>query len=391
MDLLLTHGYFISEDEKEQAIMKPYAPLGMLYLSSYLRRKGFDVEIYDTTFGSRRELLDILGSGPPAVLGIYSTLMTRPSVLKIIAAARSLGWIVVLGGPEPSAYAEEYLDAGAHLIVEGEAEVTLEEVLATLRNSDGGLLHRIPGLVFRNVCGSIIRTPARNLTGDLDSLPWPDRERIDLEKYVRAWRDRHGQSSLSLVTARGCPFNCHWCSHSVFGSTHRRRSVKGVADEVEWLLKRYEPDRLWIADDVFTIQRSWILQYAREMGERRLQVPFECITRADRIDSQVSDALAELGCFRVWIGCESGSQRILDAMNRGVTLEQVRNAIRHCRESGIETGMFVMWGYEDEDLADVEATIEHVKTARPDYFLTALSYPIKGTQYYRDVENRLIS
>ncbi len=390
MDILLTHGFFMSEDEKEQAIMKPYAPLGLLYLSSHLRQKGFDVEVYDSTFSSREELFNMLGIGRPAIIGIYSTLMTRPSVLNIAQFAKTLGWTVILGGPEPSLYPDQYLDAGADLIVEGEAEHTLEEVLIAFRDSTTTRLHTIPGLVYREFDGSVARSPARKLIPDLDVQPWPDRERIPMENYLKAWRERHGLASLSLVTARGCPFSCSWCSRSVFGRTHRRRRVEHVVGEVAWLRDRYNPEMLWIADDVFTIQRDWILSYARLMREKGLRIPFECITRADRMDAQVADALAELDCLRVWIGCESGSQRILDRMERGVTLSQVRNAFQLCRNRGIRTGMFVMWGYDGEDLEDVEATIENVKNTRPDQFLTVISYPIKGTQYYDQVAPRLV-
>lgn len=369
--------------------MKPYAPLGLLYLSAHLRRMGFDVEIYDTTFGSREELFSILRQGPPSVVGIYGNLMTRLSVLSIISAARAAGWTVVLGGPEPPAYAEEYLDAGAHLIVQGEGEVTLEELLAAFQESDAPSLHKIPGLIFRSEDGSLVRTPSRPLIPDLDAQPWPDRERIDIRRYIEVWRKSHGMGSLSLVTARGCPYHCRWCSHSTYGNSHRRRSARGVVDEVEGLLNRYQPDMLWIADDVFTIHHGWVLQYAREMKERSLRVPFECITRADRINPAISDLLAELGCFRVWIGSESGSQRILDAMERGVKLEQVQEAMRLCRTRGIQTGMFLMWGYEGEEISDIEATVEHVKSALPDVFLTTVSYPIKGTPYYDEVAHRL--
>ncbi len=390
MDLLLTHGYFLHEDAKELLIVKPYAPLGLLYLSSHLKSKGFDVEIYDTTFGSRGELFGILRDGPPSVIGIYGNLMTRQNVLSILVAAREAGWTVVLGGPEPPAYAEEYLSAGADFIVQGEGEATLEELLTALRAQDTEALDRIPGLMFRRA-GSIARTPARPLIADLDRQPWPDREHIRIETYIETWRERHGQGSLSLITARGCPYRCRWCSHATYGHTHRRRSVTDVVNEVEWLIGRYHPDMLWIADDVFTIHHGWILNYAREMKSRGLRIPFECITRGDRLNAPVADALADLGCFRVWIGSESGSQRVLDAMDRGVKLEQVRGALRLCRERGIQTGMFLMWGYEGEELSDIEATIEHVKTTLPDVFLTTVSYPIKGTPYFDEVSSRLAS
>jgi anaerobic magnesium-protoporphyrin IX monomethyl ester cyclase len=386
MDLLLTHGYFLHEDPKELQIMKPYAPLGILYLSSFLRSRNLDVEVYDSTFGSKEELLRILAGGPPSVLGIGGNLMTRRNVVEITAAARAAGWQVILGGPEPASYAAEYLDAGADVIVEGEAELTLEELLPALRS---GSIEKVPGIIFRRPDGSIARTPARPLIPDLDSQPWPDRERVDIPRYLRTWREHHGAGSVSVITARGCPYHCKWCSHSTFGKTHRRRSASAVADEVTWILERYAPDMLWMADDVFTIHHGWLLEYAAEMKRRGLRIPFECITRADRLNARVAEALAGLGCFRVWIGSESGSQRILDAMERGVTVEQVRQAVSLCRAQGIETGMFLMFGYEGEELADIEATVEHVKACLPDVFFTTVSYPIKGTPYYDDVAPRL--
>ncbi len=195
---------------------------------------------------------------------------------------------------------------------------------------------------------------------------------------------------MSVITARGCPYHCRWCSHSTFGKTHRRRSPEGTVDEVEWILDRYHPDMLWIADDVFTIHHGWLTRYAAEMKRRGLRVPFECITRADRVTESVAEQLAELGCFRVWIGSESGSQRILDAMERGVTVEQVQTAVAQLKRHGIQTGMFLMWGYEGEELADIEATYRHVKTCEPDVFLTTVSYPIAGTPYHREVAGKLV-
>lgn len=388
MDLLLTHGYFLYEDPKELQIMKPYAPLGILYLSSHLRAKGFEVEVYDSTFGSREELFRILAAGPPAILGIGGNLMTRLAVLDILAAAKAAGWKVILGGPEPASYPAEYLQSGADVIVEGEAELTLEELLPALRS---GSIERIPGIVFQRRDGSMARTPARQLIPNLDTQPWPDRQRVDIPRYLRVWRERHGAGSVSVITARGCPYHCAWCSHSTFGKTHRRRSARAVVDEVEWILDTYSPEMLWMADDVFTIHHGWMLEYAAEMKRRGLRIPFECITRADRLNSQMAEVLAELGCYRVWIGSESGSQRILDAMQRGVTVEQVRQAVALCRSSGIQTGMFLMFGYDGEELSDIEATVEHVKACLPDVFLTTVSYPIKGTPYYDAVAPRLVS
>ena len=389
MKLLLTHAYFLYEDAKELQIMKPYAPLGILYLSSHLRAKGFDVAIYDSTFGSREELFRLLRDGPPAVLGVYANLMTRGNAVAIIGAARAAGWRVIVGGPEPSNYAEEYLNAGAEVVVRGEGEIAVEQLMAG--GFDPNAWPQIGGIVFRDRDGRTVETGTATHLRDLDAQPWPDREQIDIPRYMKTWRDHHGKSSISLITARGCPYKCNWCSHSVYGHTHRRRSAKAVAEEVEWLLGRYQPDMLWIADDVFTIHHGWLFEYAAELKRRGIRIPFECITRADRMNERVAATLGELGCMRVWIGSESGSQRILDAMERGVTVEQVQRAVGLAKANGIETGMFLMWGYDGEEIADIEATVDHVRTCRPDIFLTTVSYPIKGTPYFGNVAERLVN
>lgn len=390
MDLLLTHGYFLSEDPKELQIMKPYAPLGLLYLSSYLKSKGYSVEVFDTTFRARQELDEILTSQHPSVLGIYANLMTRSSVVRIMRTAKTLGWTVVLGGPEPANYISEYLQAGADAIVIGEGEKTLEEILESRSHIKDGGFEAIHGLAFLSSTG-VCRTSSRALLPDLDAQPWPDREAIDQQQYVETWKRHHGSGSVSLITARGCAYHCRWCSHSVYGKTHRRRKPKAVVDEIEWLRQRYQPDMLWISDDVFTIHHDWLFKYAAEIKRRGLSLPFECITRADRINERVADVLAELQCFRVWIGSESGSQRLLDAMERGVTVAEVQRAVRLCKERGIETGMFLMWGYAGEDFSDIEATVAHVKQSNPDVFLTTVAYPIKGTDYYQDVFDRTVA
>ena len=391
MDCLLTHGFFLGEDPKELQIMKPYAPLGILYLTAHLRARGFAVEVFDTTFASWPELEKVLAQEGPAVLGIYANLMTRRSVVRILRAARQMGWKTVVGGPEPGAYAAEYLAAGADVVVIGEGEWTLEELLPILRDGAKEPLGRVQGIAFFGEDGQVRFTPARAQIANLDAQPWPSRESISIERYLDAWRQHHGAGSVSIITARGCPYECQWCSHEVYGRTHRRRKPAAVADELEWVLKRYEPDMLWFADDVFTIHPGWLAQFAAEMKQREISIPFECISRADRINDRVADLLAELRCFRIWIGSESGSQRVLDAMRRGVTVEQVQTAVRLCKARGIETGMFLMWGYEEEELEDIRATIEHVKRSNPDIFLTTVAYPIWGTPYFERVKERIIN
>jgi len=388
-DLLLTHGYFLLEDPKERQIMKPYAPLGILYLCSHLRSRGFDVEVFDTTFSSKEELFRHLWTEKPSVVGVYANLMTRSNVVEILTVARLAGWTTVVGGPEPGAYSREYLEAGARFVISGEGELTMEELLLSLRSGEQDF-SKIAGLSFFDSGGNLCQNPPRGQIQNLDLQPWPARTAIDLHRYVETWRTHHGSGSVNFITARGCPFRCNWCSHQVYGQSHRRRDPVKVVEEVEWLLGEYHPDMVWVSDDVFTINHPWLRTYAGEMRRRGIRVPFECISRADRLSPEMMDLLAELGCFRMWIGSESGSQRILDAMDRGVKIEQVHKAVEMCRERGIQSGMFLMWGYEGEEMEDIEATIQHVSTSKPDIFFTTVSYPIKGTPYYNRIAPRLI-
>lgn len=389
-DLLLTHGYFLYEDPKEMQILKPYAPLGLLYICAYLRAKGFSVEVFDTTFSTMESLKRHLETEPPTVLGVYANLMTRAKVVEILRAAKACGWTTVVGGPEPGAYIREYLEAGADVVVLGEGEATMEELLPVLRRGSRDSLANVNGIAYFDPTGELRQTGPREQIANIDELPWPAREAIDLRRYVRTWREAHGRGSLSFITARGCPYHCRWCSHQVFGKTHRRRDAVAVVDEVEWLLETYSPEMVWIADDVFTIHHGWLKKYANEMRRRKLCIPFECISRADRLNAGAADLLGELGCFRLWIGSESGSQRILDAMERGVTVEQVQRAVELCKTRGIQTGMFLMWGYEGEGLPDIEATIRHVKRSNPDIFFTTVAYPIKGTPYHEQTASSLV-
>jgi anaerobic magnesium-protoporphyrin IX monomethyl ester cyclase len=389
-DLLLTHGYFVYEDPKELQIMKLYPPLGILYLCSHLRKNGFDVEVFDTTFSSHELLFQHLRTEKPSVLGIYTNLMTRSNVVEIINVAREAGWTTVVGGPEPGSYALEYLQSGADFVIFGEGELTMEELLTALRSGTRDSVAKINGLAWLDSDGNLHQTAPRTQIANLDAQPWPARDAIDIDRYIKSWREAHGTGSINFITARGCPFRCRWCSNTVYGQTHRRRNPLLVVDEVEWLLHEYSPEMVWPSDDVFTIHHGWLREYAAEMKRRGLRIPFECISRADRLGPEMLDLLAELGCFRVWIGSESGSPRILKAMDRGITLDQVQSSVELCRERGIESGLFLMWGYEGEEIEDIEATIKHVSATRPDLFFTTVSYPVKGTQYYKQMQDRLV-
>ena len=412
MKVLLTHGYFLGEDAKEQKMMRPYPPLGILYVAAYLEQHGIAAEVFDTTFSSRVALEQHLVRVRPDVVGLYTNLMTKLGVLETIRHIRSEPVLaatrIVLGGPEVTHHVDAFLDAGADVVVIGEGEETMRELLAAW--SDGKPLADVTGIAFRDgqgvgsaggnggsgsngsnaSNGRIVRTPPRTLIKSLDELPLPKRDAVDLTPYLDAWRAHHGTNAISVSTMRGCPYTCRWCSRAVYGGSYRRRSAHLVADEIQGIVDRYHPDSLWFVDDVFTINHGWLEKFTVEMERRGLHVPYECITRADRLNERVVTLLRQSGCFRVWIGAESGSQKILDAMDRRVTVEQVRDMIQLSKKHGIETGTFIMLGYPGETEADIEATIEHLKRADPDQFTITVSYPIKGTPFYDDVRQEII-
>jgi radical SAM superfamily enzyme YgiQ (UPF0313 family) len=391
MDILLTHGYFIAEDEHEKRIMKPYPPLGILSLSAFLKQRGYDVAVYDTTFSDKQTFNAYLAQVRPRIVGIYTNMMTKFNVLDMIRAAKQHGSHVILGGPEPPYYAHEYLEHGADVIVVGEGEHTLDELIPALTKQGAHNLQNIAGIHYRDADGQFIQTMARPYIKDLDTLPLPDRASIDLQKYVHTWRTHHGRGSISMISVRGCPFHCTWCSHSVYGESYRRRSPELFADETLALVETYKPDQVWYADDVFTIHHGWLFKYADALKQRGVKIPFECISRADRMNEQVYDTLASMGCYRLWIGSESGSQRVLDGMRREVNVERVQWATHELQKRGIEVGMFIMLGFEGEEEQDIQATAEHLKISNPDIFLTTVAYPIKGTGYYKQVENKIIA
>lgn len=258
-DILLTHGYFMDEDPHEQIVRRPYPPLGLLYLATYLKTQGYTPEIYDATFGSPEELALRLEQSRPPLVGIYTNLITRQRVLEIIRCARHAGAKVILGGPESANYPEAYLDRGADVVVFGEGEETLRDLLKAFERDPEltpGTLQQVHGIAFRTN-GTVHRTPPRQPIRNLDVLPIPNRDFIPIQAYLDTWKNAHGYTSISLITARGCPYHCTWCSHAVFGYSHRRRSPQNVIDEIRYLKEKYAPDRLWYADDVFTIHPAW--------------------------------------------------------------------------------------------------------------------------------------
>lgn len=389
MKVLLTHGYFLKEDEKELAILKPYPPLGILYISGFLEQHGITTEVFDSTFSEKRLLKDHLIKEKPKFLAIYVNLMTKVNVLDIIRFVKSSEelkhTIIILGGPEVTYNSNGFLDHGADFLVIGEGEETMLELVTNLEK-DPEQIPSIDGIAYKDKHGNNHVTPKRTKVRDIDQLPMPNREAIDLFKYLDLWKKAHGSSAISVSTMRGCPYTCKWCSRAVYGLSYRRRSPAKVVEELEWIQKTYNPDTLWFVDDVFTISHKWLAEFNRILQERKLSISYECITRADRMNEEVIQMMKESGCFRVWIGAESGSQKIIDLMDRRVDVEKVREMIVLARKHGIEAGTFIMIGYPGETESDIEETIHHLKSSNPDHFTITVAYPIRGTELYQEVE-----
>ncbi|MDX2246935.1 MAG: radical SAM protein [Bacteroidia bacterium] len=375
--------------------MRPYPPLGILYISAFLEENGLENTVFDTTFSEPESLYDFITAHKPAYLLVYVNLMTKINVLRLIRFVRSQPELnstrIILGGPEVKYHAAGFLENQADFLVIGEGEMTTWELLQALESGAEEKIHGVQGLAFRDAGGKVVFTEERTKVRDIDVLPLPNRKKIDLQKYLDTWRNHHGKNTLSVSTMRGCPYTCKWCSRAVYGLSYRRRSPRLVVEELLYLQKTWQPDSIWFVDDVFTVSHKWLTDFRDAVLAHNLHLPYECITRADRMNEAVIQLLKESGCFRVWIGAESGSQKVIDQMDRRVDVNQVREMIVLARKYGIEAGTFIMLGYPGETEADIEETIHHLKTANPDHFTITIAYPIKGTDLYREVESTQIT
>lgn len=398
LNVLLTHGYFLHEDPREREIMRPYPPLGLLYIAAYLEKHGVETEVYDSTFFSFDQLANRLLEAKPKIIGMYTNLMTRKNILKIIRFIRSQDSLkesyIVLGGPEIRNHAINFLQNGADVLVIGEGEESMLEVVQNLSRKDVSTVaekvRHLTGISFKDDNGEAVIRPDRSLIRQIDDLPEPARYKIDMNRYFTAWKGKHGESAISVSTMRGCPYTCKWCSRAVYGQSYRRRNPSLVADELENLQRRYSFDTIWFVDDVFTISHKWLKEFHDEVIRRGLRLKYECISRADRMNEEVVRLLKDSGCFRIWIGAESGSQRVIDAMDRRVDVQQVRSMIRLTRSYGIQAGTFIMVGYPSETEADILETVRHLKESMPDHFTITVAYPITGTELFNEVKNSFV-
>jgi len=398
-DLLLVNPLFLHEDPVEQHLMTPYFPLGLLYLAATAREAGYKVSVFDSTFQSGDEnLIAVMKKEKPQVVGISILATVRAAALRLAALAHRHGAMVIVGGSDPTGRPESYLRyqvdgrRPVDLAVIGEGEQTLLELLPHLLNGQeiGPHLNGIKGLAYLDADGQVVRTQARPHLTDLDSLPLPARDLIDLTSYRRAWQSHHRYFSLSLIATRGCPYACSWCQKSVFGRSFRPRDPEAVAEEMRLVKEQYHPDQLRIVDDVMGIDREWVRTWHDAVLNRDATIPFECLSRVDLMDDELARLLKEAGCRRIAFGAESGSQKVLDAMNKGTRVEQIRRAAALCRHHGIETYFYIMLGYPGEQWQDIRKTIALLRETRPDKFSSTIAYPLPGTDFYEQVKGCLL-
>jgi anaerobic magnesium-protoporphyrin IX monomethyl ester cyclase len=397
-DVLLGQAYYLRFDAKLWKAQQPYAPLGTLYAASYLRRAGHSTALFDAMLAhSERDWAAALDEARPHVAVIYEDsfnyltkmclLRMRQAAHTMTALARARGVPVIVSGSDATDHPDAYLDAGADAVILGEGELTLAALVDAIEQ--GQPLESVDGIAFRDADGRLVRSKPRPFVRTLDELPFPAWDLADVPRYRERWLQHHGYHAMNIATTRGCPFHCNWCAKPIYGQRYAVRSAAGVADEIAWLKRDYAPDQLTVVDDVFGLQPGWIDRFADAVDRMHARIPFKCLMRADQVDADVVRGLVASGCRMVWMGAESGSQRILDAMEKGTRVEQIRDAARRLQAAGIDVGLFLQFGYPGEAWDDVQATLELVRTIGPEDIGVSVSYPLPGTRFYQRVRAEL--
>lgn len=400
VEILLTHSYVLRFDPKQDAAHMPYPPLGTLYAAAVLRDAGFSLQLFDVMLeSSEAELVEQLQKVRPAVLVIYDDdfnylnkmclTRMREAAFVMSAAAHALGIRVIVHGSDAADHAEAYLARGADAVVVGEGEQSLLELCRAILRSEIDDWSTINGLVYRRD-GAVERTAKRNVSQMLDTLPFPAWDLVEWERYRSRWMDHHGYFSVNMVTTRGCPYHCNWCAKPIYGQVYNTRSPEHVAEEMVMLQRIAAPDHIWFADDIFGLKPEWIRKFAAAVRERNVKIPFKIQSRADLLIREgEAAALREAGCTEVWIGAESGSQKVLDAMEKGITVAQIAEARRLLREQSMDACFFLQFGYRGETMEDIKSTIGMVEQLMPENIGISVSYPLPGTKFYDTVRNEL--
>jgi radical SAM superfamily enzyme YgiQ (UPF0313 family) len=394
--VLFSHSYFMRFDPKQWATGQPYPPLATIGAASLLRENGFRVGLFDTMFvedpeevrplleGQRPDFFVVYDDGFNYLTKMCLTNM-REAAYRMIHLARQRGCVVILSSSDSTDHWKEYLEKGADFVLLGEGEQTLLELVKSIR--DGGEdFASIQGLGWMKN-GMPFRTAARPVMRDLDAMPLPAWDLVDIEGYRRVWLEHSGYFSLNIGTTRGCPFKCNWCAKPIYGNRYNARSPKHVVSELRMLKESYGFDHIWFCDDIFGLKPGWVNEFADLVEEAGLSFQFKIQSRADLlVQENYVAALARAGCDNVWMGAESGSQKILDAMDKGTTIEQIIEATGLVREAGMRPSWFIQFGYPGETKDDIEKTVKMINRLLPDSLGVSVSYPLPGTVFYDKVK-----
>ena len=393
-EVLLGQSYYLLFDPKLWKAMQPYPPLGTLYAASYLRRQGFSVALFDAMLAQSTEEWQLsLDRHQPAYAVLFEDnfnylskmclLRMRKAAFEMISMAKRRGCIVVVHGSDAADHLQDYFAQGADYVLVGEAEITLAELLTAIRQSPDPRRTAIAGVASRE--NGEKPFPPRDSLRELDLLPFPAWDLVDQRKYRDIWMKRHGYYSINMVTTRGCPYHCNWCAKPVYGQRYQSRSPENVVAELKWLKRTLDPDHFWFADDIFGLKRDWIERFSQLVCAENLQTPFKCLLRTDLVDQPVALSLKKSGCQTVWMGAESGSQQVLDAMEKGATVADTYRATQQLRQVGIRVGHFLQFGYPGEDWEDIRKTLRMVRDCLPDDIGVSVTYPLPGTKFYERV------
>ena len=395
-NILFTHSYFLRFDPKQWQLGQPYPPLGTIYAAAFMRQNNYTVSLFDTMFVSdSQEVKASLIKNKPAYFVVYDdgfnylTKMCltnmREAAFDMCKIAKANGCTVVVSSSDSTDRYAEYLAEGADFVIIGEAEHTLLELTTHIEEGLSNF-DAISGLAYIKD-GAITKTPGRPVLKDLDSLPLPAWDLIDVDVYRQTWLKHAGYFSLNMSTTRGCPFKCNWCAKPIYGNRYNSRSPENVVAEIKLLKERYQMDHIWFCDDIFGLKPGWVKEFAKLLYIENIKIRFKIQSRADLLaDEETVKALALAGCENVWIGAESGSQQILDAMDKGITIAQIGEATLLMKENGIKPSFFIQFGYPGELKEDIKLTIDMINELLPFEIGISVSYPLPGTVFYDRVK-----
>ena len=395
MPVLLTHSNHVFYDAKQRQKMEPYPPLQTLIAASTLRDAGLHVQVCDVTLDAPEDkLTQFLNRLAPCFVVVCEDsfnflskmCLNRNRELAFHTASLALqyGCTIAVHGADSTDHIESYLAAGFDYILLGEVEETL------LQLASGNAPAEISGLAFRDFhTGKLCRTLQRPLQTNLDAIPSPAWDLIDVRSYRNSWIANHGFFSMNLVSSRGCPYRCNWCAKPTYGNNYHVRSPRAVAEEMRHVRREYAPDHIWFADDIFALSARWTREFVNAVELLDAAIPFKMQSRCDLMTRETVADLQRAGCADVWMGAESGSQRILDAMDKGTRVEQIYHARENLRRKNIRAGFFLQFGYPGETWQDIEATIRMVRETQPDDIGVSVSYPLPGTKFYQVVSSEI--